>query len=191
MKRPPAKRITFAFSLALLCAFPLGGCGRDADAPAAPPAADPPASPTEPAAPVEPSTPPPVATEPGVADAVTVLERYYRAIDQGDYAEAYALWSDGGRASGQEFAAFAAGFDDTASVAVDVGAPGRVEGAAGSRYVSIPVVVRATHDDGSEHRYAGDYTLRRAVVDGATAEQRAWRIASAELRETAAQSSKR
>ena len=138
MKRPPAKRITFAFSLALLCAFTLGGCGRDADAPDVPP----------------------VAAEPGVADAVAVLERYYRAIDQGDYADAYALWSDGGRASGQEFAAFAAGFDDTASVAVDVGAPGRVEGAAGSRYVSIPVVVRATHDDGSEHRYAGDYTLR-------------------------------
>ena len=169
MNRPPAQRMTFAFSLALLCAFTLGGCGRDADAPDVPP----------------------VAAEPGVADAVAVLERYYRAIDQGDYAEAYALWSDGGRASGQEFAAFAAGFDDTASVAVDVGAPGRVEGAAGSRYVSIPVVVRATHDDGSEHRYAGDYTLRRAVVDGATAEQRAWRIASAELRETAAQSSKR
>jgi len=29
----------------------------------------------------------------------------------------------------------------------------------------------------------GAYTLRRAVVDGAGAEQRAWRIASADLRE--------
>ena len=29
-----------------------------------------------------------------------------------------------------------------------------------------------TRSDGSVHRYAGAYTLRRAVVDGATAEQR-------------------
>ena len=58
-----------------------------------------------------------------------------------------------------------------------------MEGAAGSRYVEIPVAVTARHEDGSLRRYAGSYTLRRAVVDGAGAEQRAWRIASAALQE--------
>ena len=64
---------------------------------------------------------------------------------------------------------------------VQPGTPGRLDAAAGSRYVEVPVTVEAAQRDGSVRRYAGSYTLRRAVVDGATAEQRAWRIASANL----------
>ncbi|WP_149194929.1 hypothetical protein [Luteimonas suaedae] len=121
--------------------------------------------------------------EPTVEDAAAVIREYYAAIDQGDYARAYHLWSNDGEASGQTEERFAAGFAQTAEVTVEVGAPGTVEGAAGSRYLQIPVAVTARHEDGSVHRYAGHYVLRRAVVDGASAEQRAWRIASAELRE--------
>jgi hypothetical protein len=64
-----------------------------------------------------------------------------------------------------------------------VSAPGAIDAAAGSRFITIPVAITATRSDGSVHRFDGTYTLRRAVVDGATAEQRAWRIASADLRE--------
>src|SRR3546814_19953437 len=60
--------------------------------------------------------------------------------------------------------------------------PGRVDPGAGQRYIQIPVGITATTSDGSVRRYAGTYTLHRTVVDGATAEQRAWRIASADLR---------
>jgi hypothetical protein len=133
--------------------------------------------------------PPPDATqvqapaEPTPADAAAVVQAYYAAIAAHQYPRAYALWSGGGQASGQTAQQFAAGFADTASVSVDVGAPGRVDAAAGSRYVEVPVALSATRRDGSVHRYAGAYTLRRAVVDGATDEQRAWRIASADLRE--------
>ena len=45
------------------------------------------------------------------------------------------------------------------------------------------MALAATQDDGSQRKYVGAYTLRRAVVEGATPEQRAWRIASADLRE--------
>ena len=121
--------------------------------------------------------------EPTPADAAAVVDAYYAAIAAGQYPRAYALWSGGGQASGQTAQQFAGGFADTASVSVDVGKPGRVDAAAGSRYVEIPVSVTATRRDGSVHHYAGAYTLRRAVVDGATDEQRAWRIASADLRE--------
>lgn len=121
--------------------------------------------------------------EPTPADAAAVVASYYAAIAASQYPRAYALWSGGGQASGQSAQQFATGFADTASVTADVGAPGRVDAAAGSRYVEIPVSVTATRRDGSVHRYAGAYTLRRAVVDGASAEQRAWRIASADLRE--------
>jgi hypothetical protein len=174
---------------ALLLAAALGGCD----------------SAPEPAAPASPPAPGPVATSgPRIAPrgaatasedaaaAIAVLRDYYAAIDARDYPRAWHLWSGGGQASRQTLAGFAAGFADTRTVSVEPGAPGRIEGAAGSRYLTVPATVRAVHADGSIHRYSGSYTLRRAVVDGATAEQRAWRIASADLREVAPdQSSKR
>jgi hypothetical protein len=129
------------------------------------------------------ATPPMPATEPTADDAIAVVRGYYAAIDARQYAHAYALWSGGGSASGQSPEQFAAGFADTTDVVVEPGAPGRLDAAAGSRFIEVPVSVRATREDGSVHRYAGSYTLRRAVVDGATAEQRAWRIASADIRE--------
>jgi len=122
-------------------------------------------------------------TKPDVDDAVAVVRDYYAAIAARDFPRAYGLWSDDGRSSGQTPQQFAAGFADTASVEVQPGEPGDVEGAAGSRYVEVPVSVSATRRDGSVRRYIGSYVLRRAVVDGASAEQRAWRIGSAELRE--------
>ena len=121
--------------------------------------------------------------EPSAADAVAVVRAYYAAISAGRHAQAYALWSDGGRSSGQAPEQFAAGFADTRAVTVQPGEAGRIEGAAGSRYIEIPVSVTATRADGSEQRYVGAYVLRRAVADGASPGQRAWRIASAELRE--------
>ena len=62
-----------------------------------------------------------------------------------------------------------------------MGEPGRVEGAAGSRYVEVPVTVRARTADGEEQVFEGSLTLRRAVVDGATPEQRRWRLYTADV----------
>ncbi|MGQ4661229.1 hypothetical protein [Lysobacter sp. F6437] len=136
-----------------------------------------------PPAPSELPSTPVTSDGPGADEAVAVVRAYYDAINGGSYGRAYALWSDGGKASGQSPQQFADGFDDTAEVSVEVMPPGRIEPAAGSRYIEVPVALAATRDDGSVHRYVGAYTLRRAVVDGATAEQRAWRIASADIRE--------
>lgn len=125
------------------------------------------------------------AVEPSPADAVALVRDYYAAINRRDFAHAHALWSDGGRASGQSAQQFADGFADTTGVSVEILAPSRVEAAAGSRYIEVPVALTATHADGRQQRFVGAYTLRRAVVDGATAEQRAWRLGSADLREVA------
>jgi hypothetical protein len=92
------------------------------------------------------------------------------------------MWGDSGRSSRQTAAQFADGFANTARVAVITGEPGRIEGAAGSRYIDIPVVVTAELKDGTRQRFTGTYQLRRAVVDGATPEQRAWHLYSAELK---------
>ena len=125
------------------------------------------------------------AAEPTPEDAVAVIRDYYAAINSGDFPRAYALWSDGGRASGKSAEQFAAGFTETTGVSVELQPPGAIGAAAGSRYIDVPVTITATHRDGSQRRYAGKYVLRRAVVDGATPEQRQWRIASADLGEVA------
>ena len=121
---------------------------------------------------------------PGPDAAVEVVRRYYAAINARDYAGAYRLWSDNGAASHQTLQQFAGGFADTTGVSVEIGTPGDEDAGAGQRYIEIPVTVTATHADGSRHRYAGSYILHRTVVDGASAEDRAWRINSAKLRET-------
>lgn len=120
--------------------------------------------------------------EPTVQDALAVLRDYYAAINARQYDTAYGLWSNDGKASGQTAEQFAQGFADTGKVDVQLGEPGRVDPAAGSRYIQIPVSIITTHTDGNVHRYAGIYTLRRAVVDGASEAQRAWHIGSADIR---------
>lgn len=123
------------------------------------------------------------AAEPGVQDAVAVVGDYYASIDSHSYARAQALWADNGRASGQTPQQFADGFAQVAHIRAEIGAPGEIDAGAGQRHIRIPVTVTATRTDGSQHRYVGSYTLQRSVVDGASAEQRAWRIVAADLRE--------
>jgi len=142
-------------------------------------------------APVQAAPSPTATPESDAADAVAVVQAYYDAINHRAYDRAFALWANAGAASNQTFRQFAHGFEDTRLVDVAIGAPSEIDAAAGQRYIEIPAQVTATHVDGTVHRYAGRYTLHRAVVDGATPDQRAWRIGSATLRETATQSSKR
>ena len=115
-------------------------------------------------------------------DAVAVIREYYRAISARDFDEAYRKWGESGP-PGQNFDQFVAGFADTASSHVETGEPSRIEPAAGSRYVEVPVTIRATKRDGSTQRFEGMYMLRRSVVDGATQAQREWHIYRASIRE--------
>ncbi|MGH7604980.1 MAG: hypothetical protein ACRENK_13420 [Gemmatimonadaceae bacterium] len=111
-----------------------------------------------------------------------VVRRYYDAIQRHDYDAAYALWSDGGKASNQTRPAFAAGFAQTAEVRVNPSDSVVVEGAAGSQYATVPVAIDAVLRDGQHQHFDGTYTLRRSMVDGATPEQLQWRIYSSDLR---------
>ena len=131
------------------------------------------------------SSSPADAGEPTPQDAVAIIRDYYASINARNFSHAFALWSDGGNASGQTPQQFADGFADTAGVSATIDVPGRVDAAAGSRYIEIPVAITAEQRDGGTRRFVGAYTLRRSVVDGATAEQRAWRITSADIREVA------
>jgi hypothetical protein len=116
------------------------------------------------------------------ARAVSWIQDYYRAINERRFRDAYQHWERGGLASGKSFDEFQKGFAATERVEITVGAPGPVEGAAGSRYVEVPVGIAARTRDGARQNYSGSYTLRLSVVDGATPEQRAWHINSAKVR---------
>lgn len=162
------------------------GVALDADGNPLPPTLGPDGQPLDPAT-LPPGTPlpelPADPTEPTPEQAVALVRDYYAAINAGDFARAHAMWADGGRASGQSPTQFAQGFTDTTGISVEVMPPGPIEAAAGSRYLEVPVAYTVTLRDGSQRRYVGAYTLRRAVVDGATPEQRAWHIGLADIRQ--------
>jgi hypothetical protein len=114
-------------------------------------------------------------------DAVQLIRNYYRWINQKKYQGAFNIWErreDGYAVNGQSFGTFAGGFSDTASVSVEIGAPSEIEGAAGSNYIQIPVVISATSTDGSQQKFAGTYTMRSSNI----ADDKSWYINSAKVR---------
>ena len=114
--------------------------------------------------------------------APAVVTRYYSALNARDYATAWGQWGENGPPH-QSLAAFQAGFAHTRSTHVAIGALPPAEGAAGSIYQTVPVVVDARLDNGTSQRFAGDYLVRRVNgVDGASADQLRWHIDQAHLK---------
>lgn len=119
----------------------------------------------------------------GVPGALAVLKRYFEEINTHEFHEAYHLWSDDGAASGLTLEEFARGYDRTRSTTFATGSPGRIEGAAGSRYIEVPITIEAITVDGVHQHFAGRIVLRRVVVPGAANEERSWHIYSAAIQE--------
>jgi hypothetical protein len=115
--------------------------------------------------------------------AAGVVRRYYYAIRNREFETAYELWDRSGEASGKTRSEFASGFAQTAQAVATVGDSVSVEGAAGSQFATVPVTVDAVLRGGTRQHFVGSYTLRRTIVDGATAEQRTWHIYSAHLQQ--------
>lgn len=106
-----------------------------------------------------------------------VLQRFGGLLEQRKFAEARKLWSDGGKASGISEAEFIAAYDKYAEIHSEVGAPGQMEGAAGSAYVEIPFRLYGKLKSGGTFNLVGPVTLRRVNdVPGSTEEQRRWHI---------------
>jgi hypothetical protein len=114
-------------------------------------------------------------------DAVQLIRNYYRWINQKKYQGAFNIWEkrgDGNAVNGQSFEKFESGFSDTASVSVEIGKPGEIEGAAGSNYIEIPVVISAMTTSGQAQKFAGIYTMRSSNM----ADDKSWYIYSAKVR---------
>ncbi len=133
-------------------------------------------------APVDPMNPASPEGEPRAGDvspqdAVNVVRDYYAALNSGAYSQAYALWDDGGRASGQSAQQFAEVFSQTEGYAVELSAANSIQTTAESRQTEVPVSLTMRQRDGAQRRFIGRYVLRFADNEGA------WRIVSADLRE--------
>ena len=114
-------------------------------------------------------------------DAVQLIRNYYRRINQKKYAGAFSIWEkreDGNAVNGQSFANFEGGFSDTVSVSVEIGELGEIEGAAGSNYIQIPVIISAMNKSGHAQKFAGTYTMRSSNM----ADDRSWYIYSAKVK---------
>lgn len=142
----------------------------------------PPRSATQPSRPAAPPGVPAAPTD-SVGDPAAIVRDYYAAIRAHDYLRAYRMWQTGGQSGARSFAQFESGFDSTESVAARTGAPGRVEGAAGSRFITVPVEIDARLRNGTRQRFTGTYTLRRVVVPGATVAERRWHLYASNIRQ--------
>lgn len=109
--------------------------------------------------------------------AAQVLQSYAALLEQRRFTEAWRLWSDRGRASQMGEEEFANSYGKYAELHAEIGAPGRMEGAAGSAYVDIPLRFYGRLKNGQPFNSVGTATLRRVNdVPGSTGEQRQWRL---------------
>lgn len=109
---------------------------------------------------------------------VAALNAYYEAINSRNYELAFRYWDRPTQSLDQ----FTRGFDDTASVRLLVDPSPNVEGAAGSSYSEVSVLLITRRTNGTERIYAGCYTMRRTNLrpeDGAT--RQGWRISRANI----------
>lgn len=135
------------------------------DAPTAPPSARPGTRPD--------GTPPAVPFPAGTPDAATrLVATYFEALARHRDADAALAWRDDAQA-----AAFLRRYIGLGRPRVILDAPGPIEGAAGSLYVTVPVRFAATPAPGHSRDRHGEVVLRRVNdVPGSTAAQRRWRI---------------
>lgn len=119
--------------------------------------------------------------------AANVAQTYYALLGAQKFGEARALWRPGSAAAGRDLAAFTASFDRYSEYHANIGKPGRIDSGAGQRFVTVPVQVYARLKADRSPSYAlGTMTLHRAAdVDGATADQRMWKIESVTLKPVA------
>ena len=112
-----------------------------------------------------------------------VLQRYAGLLEQKKFAEARMLWSDGGKASGLTEKEFVNAYSKYRVIHSEIGAPGEMEGAAGSSYVEIPLRLYGTLNTGKPFNLVGTVALRRVNdVPGSSAEERQWHVYTSDLK---------
>jgi hypothetical protein len=101
-----------------------------------------------------------------------VVQQYGALIEQGRWTESWKLWS-----SAEAAKTFDRSWRNDSDVHMEIGKPGDMEGAAGSSYVTVPVIFYGKSKEGQSFRRAATVTLRRVNdVPGSSEAQRRWHI---------------
>ena len=101
-----------------------------------------------------------------------IVQSFGALVEQGRWGEAEALWGDTATA-----ARFTADLKRNRESHLEVGKPGLAEGAAGSIYVTVPVILYGKNKGGADFRRAAEAIIRRVNdVPGSTEAQRRWHI---------------
>jgi hypothetical protein len=101
-----------------------------------------------------------------------VVQHYCALIEEKRFSDAEKLWRDKGAAKGvtQDLRSYS-------EAHFEVGKPTDMEGAAGSIYITVPIVLYGRLVDGSASHKAGSAILRRVNdVPGSSEAQRRWHI---------------
>jgi hypothetical protein len=107
-----------------------------------------------------------------------VVQHYGALIEQHRTKEAQALWGNSDSASD-----FAVQLRRYPEVHLEIGNPGDMEGAAGSSFVTVPVIFYGKDERDAAFRRPADVILRRVNdVPGSTEAQRRWHIDRIEWR---------
>lgn len=147
-------------------------CGPQAEAPVSPPEPGTPGGLPDDRTPLNEAAAAADRAAGGAQAAATVVETYFALLESGRTGEASRLRIDG----------LAENLKPYRTLSAQVGAPGPVEGAAGSLFVEVPVVTYGRMADGAAFHRSGKATLRRVNdVPGSTTVQRTWRIDRIEL----------
>jgi hypothetical protein len=182
---------------ALIC-LAAGGCAPAADegnsrgnsvAAPATPQAEAPLPPVEPIPPGQlgglPDDRTPVSEAPftptSAQGAANVVQTWFALLESGRASDGKSAWRDPAAAD-----SFVKSLGDPREVHAQIGAPGEIEGAAGSSFVEVPVQVYGRARDGAPFSSLGTATLRRVNdVPGSTPDQRSWHIDSIAVRPAA------
>jgi hypothetical protein len=101
-----------------------------------------------------------------------VVQHYGALIEQGRWSESWKLWSNADAAK-----EFDRNWRNDSEVHMEIGNLGDSEGAAGSIYITEPVIFYGKAKSGASFRRAATVTLRRINdVPGSTEAQRRWHI---------------
>jgi len=101
-----------------------------------------------------------------------VVQHYGALIEQKRFDEAEKLWGDANTAK-----QITARLKTYSEAHLQIGKPTDMEGAAGSIYITVPIVLYGKRADGTEFHQSGQMALRRVNdVPGSTEAQRRWHI---------------
>lgn len=109
----------------------------------------------------------------GPEGAGQVVQQFAALMEQRRFAEARELWGD----VPNDSLPLLASLETYREVHAQIGKPSGMEGAAGSLYVTVPILLYGKDSSGAAFNMNANATLRRVNdVPGSTAEQRSWHL---------------